>query len=126
MNAREQMEAMIDGMSIMCDNDKYRLDENGDLVVWVDNITSGYWDKSPENFVFDDANYVVDESKCVDFAHALGMMAQGKVMRCLWSDDLFRISDGALQSYFRDKWSAPDRCEMFEEDEMESMWMEVE
>ena len=126
MNAREQMEAMIDGMSIMCDNDKYRLDENGDLVVWVDNITSGYWDKSPENFVFDDANYVVDESKCVDFAHALGMMAQGKTMRCLWSDDLFRISDGALQSYFRDKWSAPDRCEMFEEDEMESMWMEVE
>lgn len=126
MNAREQMEAMIDGMSIMCDNDKYRLDENGDLVVWVDNITSGYWDKSTENFVFDDANYVVDESKCVDFAHALGMMAQGKTMRCLWSDDLFRISDGALQSYFRDKWSAPDRCEMFEEDEMESMWMEVE
>lgn len=126
MNAREQMEAMIDGMSIMCDNDKYRLDENGDLVVWVDNITSGYWDKSPENFVFDDANYVVDESKCVDFAHALGMMAQGKVMKCLWSDDLFRISDGALQSYFRDKWSAPDRCEMFEEDEMESMWMEAE
>lgn len=126
MNAREQMQAMIDGMSIMCDNDKYRLDENGDLVVWVDNITSGYWDKSPENFVFDDANYVVDESKCVDFAHALGMMAQGKTMRCLWSDDLFRISDGALQSYFRDKWSAPDRCEMFEEDEMESMWMEVE
>ena len=126
MNAGEQMEAMIDGKSIMCDNDKYRLDENGDLVVWIDNYTHGYWDKSSENFVFDDANYVVDESKCVDFAHALGMMAQGKVMRCLLSDELFRIADGALQSFYRDEWTALDRGEMFEEDEMESMWMEVE
>lgn len=126
MNAREQMQAMIDGKSIMCNNDKYRLDENGDLVVWVDNFSSGYWDKSSENFVFDDANYVVDESKCVDFAHALGMMAQGKTMRCLWSDELFRIADGALQSFYRDEWTALDRGEMFEEDEMESMWMEVE
>ena len=126
MNAREQMQAMIDGKSIMCDNDKYRLDENGDLVVWIDNYTHGYWDKSSENFIFDDANYVVDESKCVDFAHALGMMAQGKVMKCLLSDELFRIADGALQSFYRDEWSALDRGEMFEEDEMESMWMEVE
>lgn len=126
MNAREQMEAMIDGMSIMCDNDKYRLDENGDLVVWVDNITSGYWDKSPENFVFDDANYVVDESKCVDFAHALGMMAQGKVMRCLWSDQPFKIADGALQSFYNDKWKPLYAGELMEEEEMESMWMEVE
>ena len=126
MNAKEQMQAMIDGKSIMCDNDKYRLDENGDLVVWIDNYTHGYWDKSSENFIFDDANYVVDESKCVDFAHALGMMAQGKVMKCLLSDELFRIADGALQSFYRDEWSALDRGEMFEEDEMESMWMEVE
>lgn len=126
MNAREQMEAMIDGKSIMCDNDKYRLDENGDLVVWIDNYTHGYWDKSSENFVFDDANYIVDESKCVDFAHALGRMAQGKVMRCLLSDELFRIADGALQSFYRDEWTALDRGEMFEEDEMESMWMEVD
>ena len=126
MNAREQMEAMIDGKSIMCNNDKYRLDENGGLVVWVDNFSSGYWDKSSENFVFDDANYVVDESKCVDFAHALGMMAQGKTMRCLLSDELFRIADGALQSFYGDEWTALDRGEMFEEDEMESMWMEVE
>ena len=126
MNAREQMQAMIDGKSIMCDKDKYRLDENGDLVVWIDNYTHGYWDKSSENFIFDDANYVVDESKCVDFAHALGMMAQGKVMKCLLSDELFRIADGALQSFYRDEWSALDRGEMFEEDEMESMWMEVE
>ena len=126
MNAKEQMQALIDGKSIMCDNDKYRLDENGDLVVWIDNYTHGYWDKSSENFIFDDANYVVDESKCVDFAHALGMMAQGKVMKCLLSDELFRIADGALQSFYRDEWSALDRGEMFEEDEMESMWMEVE
>ena len=126
MNAREQMQAMIDGKSIMCDNDKYRLDENGDLVVWIDNYTHGYWDKSSENFIFDYANYVVDESKCVDFAHALGMMAQGKVMKCLLSDELFRIADGALQSFYRDEWSALDRGEMFDEGEMEGMWMEVE
>lgn len=126
MNAREQMQAMIDGKSIMCDKDKYRLDENGDLVVWIDNYTHGYWDKSSENFVFDDANYVVDESKCVDFAHALGMMAQGKTMRCLLSDELFRIADGALQSFYGDEWTALDRGELLEDDEMESMWMEVE
>ena len=126
MNAREQMEAMIDGKSIMCDNDKYRLDENGDLVVWVDNLTSGYWDKSSENFVFDDANYVVDESKCVDFAHALGMMAQGKVMRCLWSGELFRIAEGALQTCNDDNWQSIVKGELLEDDEMESMWMEVE
>lgn len=126
MNAREQMQAMIDGKSIMCDKDKYRLDENGDLVVWIDNYTHGYWDKSSENFFFDDANYVVDESKCVDFAHALGMMAQGKTMRCLLSDELFRIADGALQSFYGDEWTALDRGELLEDDEMESMWMEVE
>ena len=125
MNAKEQMQTMIDGKSIMCDNDKYRLDENGDLVVWIDNYTHGYWDKSSENFVFDDANYVVDESKCVDFAHALGMMAQGKVMRCLWSGGLFRIHDGALQGD-ADGWATIDRGELLEVDEMESMWMEVE
>ena len=126
MNAREQMQAMIDGKSIMCDNDKYRLDENGDLVVWVDNFSSGYWDKSSENFVFDDANYVVDESKCVDFAHALGRMAQGKVMRCLWSGELFRIAEGALQTCNDDNWLSIVKGELLEDDEMESMWMEVE
>ena len=126
MNAREQMQAMIDGKSIMCDNDKYRLDENGDLVVWIDNYTHGYWDKSSENFVFDDANYVVDESKCVDFAHALGRMAQGKVMRCMWSGELFRIAEGALQTCSDDNWQSIVKGELLEDDEMESLWMEVE
>lgn len=126
MNAREQMQALIDGKSIMCDNDKYRLDENGDLVVWIDNYTHGYWDKSSENFVFDDANYVVDESKCVDFAHALGRMAQGKVMRCLWSGELFRIAEGTLQTCNDDNWQSIVKGELLEEDEMESMWMEVD
>ena len=125
MNAKEQMQAMIDGKSIMCDNDKYRLDENGDLVVWIDNYTHGYWDKSSENFVFDEANYVFDDSKCVDFAHALGMMAQGKTMRCLWSGELFRIAEGALQSFYNDKWTTVEQGEMFDEGEMEGMWMEV-
>ena len=126
MNVREQMQALIDGKSIMCDNDKYRLDENGDLVVWIDNYTHGYWDKSSENFVFDDANYVVDESKCVDFAHALGRMAQGKVMRCLWSGELFRIAEGTLQTCNDDNWQSIVKGELLEDDEMESMWMEVE
>ena len=126
MNAREQMQAMIDGKSIMCDNDKYGLDENGDLVVWIDNYTHGYWDKSSENFVFDDANYVVDESKCVDFAHALGRMAQGKVMRCLWSGELFRIAEGTLQTCNDDNWQSIVKGELLEDDEMESLWMEVE
>ena len=126
MNAREQMQAMIDGKSIMCDNDKYRLDENGDLVVWIDNYTHGYWDKSSENFFFDEANYVFDDSKCMDFAHALGMMAQGKTMRCLWSDELFRIAEGALQSFHNDKWTTVEQGEMFDEGEMEGMWMEAE
>ena len=126
MNAKKQMQAMIDGKSIMCDNDKYRLDENGDLVVWIDNYTHGYWDKSSENFIFDDANYVVDESKCVDFAHALGRMAQGKVMRCLWSGELFRIAEGTLQTCNDDNWQSIVKGELLEDDEMESMWMEVE
>ena len=126
MNVREQMQALIDGKSIMCDNDKYRLDENGDLVVWIDNYTHGYWDKSSENFVFDDANYVVDESKCVDFAHALGRMAQGKVMRCLWSGELFRIAEGTLQTCNDDNWQSIVKGELLEDDEMESLWMEVE
>ena len=125
MNTKEQMQALIDGKSIMCDNDKYRLDENGDLVVWIDNYTHGYWDKSSENFVFDEANYVFDDSKCVDFAHALGMMAQGKTMRCLWSGELFRIAEGALQSFYNDKWTTVEQGEMFDEGEMEGMWMEV-
>ena len=126
MNAKEQMQAMIDGKSIMCDKDKYRLDENGDLVVWIDNYTHGYWDKSSENFIFDYANYVVDESKCVDFAHALGRMAQGKVMRCLWSGELFRIAEGTLQTCNDDNWQSIVKGELLEDDEMESMWMEVE
>ena len=127
MNAKEQMEALLDNKIVVCEGSYYKLNDKGDLVVCYGPLEDGEWGENTcPDFFFDEANYVFDDSKCVDFAHALGMMAQGKVMKCLWSDDLFRISDGALQSYFRDKWSAPDRCEMFEEDEMESMWMEVE
>lgn len=126
MNAREQMQALIDGKVIMCNNDKYRLDENGDLVVWIDNYTHGYWDKSSENFVLDDANYVLDETKCVDFYHALGMMAEGKVMKCLGSEQQFRIHDGVLQEYNGDDWGALVKGELLDEEEMMSMWMEVE
>ena len=127
MNAKEQMEALLNKNIVACEGSYYKLNDKGDLVVCYGPLEDGEWGENTcPDFFFDEANYVFDDSKCMDFAHALGMMAQGKVMKCLWSDDLFRISDGALQSYFRDKWSAPDRCEMFEEDEMESMWMEVE
>ena len=126
MNAKEQMQALIDGKVIMCEGDRYSLNENGNLMVWIDNYSNGYWDKSSENFVFDDANYVVDGSKCVDFAHALGMMAQGKVMKCLLSDELFRIADGALQTCDAEGWLPIIKGELLSEDEMESLWIEVE
>lgn len=126
MNAKEQMQALIDGKVIMCEGDRYSLNENGNLMVWIDNYSSGYWDKSSENFVFDDANYVVDETKCVDFYHALGKMAEGKVMMCLWSEGLLRIRDGVLQGCDATGWSPLVKGELLEAEEMESMWMEVD
>ena len=62
----------------------------------------------------------------MDFAHAMGMMAQGKVMRCLWSENQLRIRDGVLQGLYAGGWAALSKGELLEEDEMESMWMEVD
>ena len=126
MNAKEQMEALLNKNIVVCEGSYYKLNDKGDLVVCYGPLEDGEWGNNVcTDFFFDDANYVFDDSKCVDFAHALGMMAQGKVMKCLWSDECFRIADGALQSFYRDKWTTVDHGEMFEEDEMESMWMEV-
>ena len=126
MNAREQMQALIDGKVIMCDVNKFKLDDDGDLtqyMVWG----GGQWIKvEGDSFAFDDANYILDETKCVDFYHAIGRMAEGKVMKCLGSEQLFRIHDEVLQEYNGDDWGALVKGELLDEEEMMSMWMEVE
>lgn len=127
MNAREQMQALIDGKVIACGGDYYKLDDKGNLIICIDPMDEGRWKEMVyENFVISDENYIFDETKCVDFAHALGMMAQGKAMKCLLSDELFRIADGALQVYGDDRWFTIAKGELLSEDEMESMWMEEE
>ena len=127
MNAKEQMQALIDGKVIMCDGNMFKLDDNGDLAEWQEWTSGGRWVKvRGDAFGFDEDNYILDETKCVDFAHALGMMAQGKVMKCMWSEGMFRIHDGALQVSDVDGWGALAMGEMLEKEEMESMWIEVE
>ena len=126
MNAREQMQALIDGKVIMCDGNKFKLDDDGDLTEYSE-WGGGQWSKvEGDSFAFDDANYVVDETKCVDFYHAIGKMAEGKVMQCLWSGDMFRIADGALQMCDATGWATLVKGELLEAEEVESMWMEVE
>ena len=127
MNAKEQMQALIDGKVIMCDRSRFKLDDDGDLIEWQEWTSGGRWAKvEGDAFVLDDANYVLDETKCVDFYHALGMMAEGKVMKCLGSEQQFRIHDGVLQEYNGDDWGALVKGELLDEEEMMSMWMEVE
>ena len=127
MNAKEQMQALIDGKVIMCDGSMFKLDDNGDLAEWQEWTSGGRWVKvRGDAFGFEEDNYILDETKCVDFAHAMGMMAQGKVMRCLWSENQLRIRDGVLQGLYAGDWAALSKGELLEEDEMESMWMEVD
>lgn len=126
MNAREQMQALLDGKVIMCDGNKFKLDDDGDLMQYME-WGGGEWNKvEGDSFAFDEENYVLDETKCVDFAHALGRMAEGKVMMCLWSENQLRIRDGVLQGLYAGDWAPLTRGELLEENEMESMWMEVE
>ncbi len=127
MNAKEQMQALIDGKIIACEGDYYKLNDKDNLAVCYGPLDEGKWgENSCDDFVFRDENYVFDDTKCVDFAHALGMMAQGKVMKCILSDELFRIADGALQTCDDEGWLPIIKGELLSEDEMESMWMEVE
>ena len=126
MNAREQMQALIDGKIIMCDGNKFKLDDDGDLTQYME-WGGGEWTKvEGDSFAFDDNNYVLDETRCTDFYHALGRMAEGKVMKCLGSEQLFRIHDGVLQEYNGDDWGALVKGELLDEEEMMSMWMEVD
>lgn len=127
MNAKEQMQALLEGKIIVCEGDYYKLNDRGNLAVCYGPLDENRWgENSCDDFVFRDKNYVFDDSKCVDFAHALGMMAQGKVMKCILSDELFRIADGALQTCDDEGWLPIIKGELLSEDEMESLWMEVE
>ena len=127
MNAREQMQALLEGKIIACEGDYYKLNDKDNLAVCYGPLDEGRWgENSCDDFVFRDENYVFDATKCVDFAHALGMMAQGKVMKCILSDELFRIADGALQTCDAEGWLPLSKGELLAEDEMESLWMEVE
>lgn len=126
MNAKEQMQALIDGKVLMCDGNRYKLDDDGDIVQYSE-YGAVRWSKvGGGEFVVYRKNYIVDESKCVDFAHAMGMIAGGKVMRCLWSEELYRIRDGALQMFYPEGWAAITKNALLDEGEMESLWMEVE
>lgn len=127
MNAREQMQALLEGKIIACEGDYYKLNDRDNLAVCYGPLDEGRWgENSCDDFVFRDENYVFDDTKCVDFAHAMGMMAQGKVMKCMWSEGMFRIYDGALQVNDVDGWGTLAIGEMLEKEEMESMWIEVE
>lgn len=127
MNAKEQMQALMDGKIIVCGGNYYKLNNKGNLSACYEPLEKGiWWEGFCADFIFDDVNYVVDETKCVDFYHALGKMAEGKVMQCLWSRDLYRIYDGVLQGCEADGWISMVKGELLEADEMKSMWMEVE
>lgn len=127
MNAREQMQALIDGKVLMCDGNRYKLDDDGDLIEWQEWTSGGRWDKAGgDNFFLHEQNYIMDETKCVDFYHAIGKMSEGKIMRCLWSGLMFGIRDGAMQGYNANGWFALTQGELLEEEEMESKWIEVD
>ena len=119
MNDREQMQALLEGKVLMCDGDRYKLDEDGDLVQCVGGES---WCKVGGcDFIFYSDNYVVGE-RCVDFGRAVGMMSEGKVMRSLWSEVVYRISGGVLCMY-SEGWGEMRRG--FGEGEMRGMWVEV-
>ena len=127
MNAKEQMQALLDGKIIVCERDYFKLNDKGNLVVCYGPLEEGKWGtRTCKDFVISDENYVFDDTKYVDFYHALGKMAEGKVMKSLWSKIMFRIHDGALQVSDVDGWGALAMGELLVTDEMESMWMEVD
>ena len=119
MNDREQMQALLEGKVLMCDGERYKLDEDGDLVQCVGGES---WCKvGGSEFMFFEDNYVVGE-RCVDFGRAVGMMSEGKVMKCLWSEIVYRIERGVLEREGEDGWGMEKR---FGEGEMRGMWEEV-
>ena len=126
MNDRKQMQALLEGKVLMCDGERYKLDEDGDLTKRCVGSGETYWYKLGGcEFSFYSGNYVVDE-KCVECGRAMGMMAEGKVMKCLWSEVMYRINNGILEAYYdNDRWGEIRR-EGFGDEEMKSMWEEEE
>ena len=123
MNDREQMQALLEGKVLMCDGERYKLDEDGDLVQCVGGES---WCKiGGSEFMFFGENYVVGE-RCVDFGRAMGMMSEGKVMKCLWSELKYRINNGVLEVYYDNDWWGEIWGEGYGDEEMKSMWEEVE
>ena len=121
MNDREQMEALLEGKVLMCDGERYKLDEDGDLVQCVGGES---WCKvGGGDFIFYSDNYVVGE-RCVEFGRAVGMMSEGKVMRSMWSGLVYRIEGGVLEAY-SEGWGEIRR-EGFGDGEMRGMWEEEE
>ena len=45
MNDKEQMQALLDGKILMCDGDRYKLDEDGDLTQQCVESGETYWYK---------------------------------------------------------------------------------
>ena len=119
MNEREQMEALLGGKIVMCDGERYKLDEEGELVQCVGGES---WCKVGGcEFMFFGENYVVGE-ECVEFGRAVGMMSEGKVMRSLYSGLVYRIEGGVL-GVCSEGWGEMRRG--FGEGEMRGMWVEV-
>ena len=119
MNDREQMQALLEGKVLMCDGERYKLDEDGDLVQCVGGES---WCKiGGSEFMFFGENYVVGEG-CVDFGRAVGMMSEGKVMRSMWSEVVYRIEGGVL-GVCSEGWGEMKRG--FGDGEMRGMWVEV-
>ena len=125
MNEKEQMQALLAGKTLMCDGERYKLDEDGDLTQQCVESGETYWYKLGGcEFSFYSGNYVVDE-KCVDFGRAMGMMSEGKIMKCLWSEVVYRIERGVLEAYYDNERWGEIRREGFGDEEMKSMWEEV-
>lgn len=129
MNAREAMQALLDGKTLLCDDWQWRMNERGYLE--VRSASNGWcWTESDgEELMFLDQNEVGSDDT-MDFAHALGQMAMGKVMGNLCTDMHYRIADGVFQNKWVSrpdaKWEPLTGDECLEEDEMMGLWYIVE
>ena len=129
MNAKEQMELLLAGKTLMCDGWQWRISELGHLE--ARSASNGWcWDESDgEELMFLDQNEVGTDDT-MDFAHALGMMAQGKVMGNTYKDMHYRSADGVFQSKWLGakvpKWEPLSGDECLDEREMMDLWHIVE
>lgn len=129
MNAKEQMELLLAGKTLMCDGWQWRISELGHLE--ARSASNGWcWDESDgEELMFLKDNEVSTDDT-MDFAHALGQMAKGKIMGNTCKDMQYRIADGVFQFKWLGatvpEWEPLTGDECLEEDEMMAMWHIVE